>query len=56
MSQFDQVIREFQQKRVEKEIYSSRVRQERREQLQELADLADIEMRQRRARPRRYIY
>lgn len=54
MSQFNKVIQEFQQKRVEKEIYASRVRNARLEQLEELAHSADMEMRQRRSKRRQY--
>jgi len=54
MSQFDQVIHEFQQRRIEKEIKAQKVKFERMQQLQEMADLADMEMRQRRAKKQHY--
>jgi len=50
MSQFDDVIQQFQQKRIEKEIYAHKVKRERMDALQDLADLADMEMRKRRRR------
>lgn len=56
MSQFDQVIREFQHKRLEKEITSQQARHERLQQLRELAHIADVEMRQRKSRKSRNYY
>lgn len=50
MTTFDDVIREFHKKRLEREIYAVQVRQERTRQLQEMASLADTELRQRRRR------
>lgn len=50
MSQFDNVIFEFQQKRLEKEIAAQKVKSERLQQLCEQALLADLEMRQRKSR------
>lgn len=50
MSQFDQVIQQFQQKRLERDIYAYQVKRERMDALQDLADLADMEMRKRRRR------
>ncbi|PKL75667.1 MAG: hypothetical protein CVV27_14195 [Candidatus Melainabacteria bacterium HGW-Melainabacteria-1] len=54
MSQFDIVIKEFQQRRLEKEIVSQQVKHERLQQLRELAQVADIEMRQRKRKQRNY--
>lgn len=51
-SQFDKVIREFQQRRLEKELVTQQVRYERLQQLREAAHIADMEMRQRKARKR----
>ena len=50
MSQFDNVIFEFQQKRLEKEIATQKIKSERLQQLYEQAMLADLEMRQRKSR------
>ncbi|HEY9844457.1 MAG: hypothetical protein ACAI44_01970 [Candidatus Sericytochromatia bacterium] len=50
MSQFDRVIREFQQRRLEKELSTQQARHERLQQLREMAHIADMEMRQRKAR------
>lgn len=54
MSHFENVIREFQHKRLEKEIISQQVRHERLEQLREMAHIADMEMRQRKSRKRSF--
>lgn len=53
MSQFDDVIREFQQRRLEKELSTQQVRYERLQQLREMAHIADMEMRQRKSRKAR---
>lgn len=50
MSQFDRVIHEFHQKRLEKDLTAQQVRQERMDQLREMAHIADMEMRQRKTR------
>lgn len=54
MSQFDHVIREFQQRRLEKEISAQQAKHERLQQLRELAHIADMEMRQRKSRKRNF--
>ena len=50
MTQFEDVIREFQKRRIEKEIYADQVREERFRELLELASDADQQLRQRRRR------
>lgn len=52
MSQFDDVIREFQQRRLEKELTTQQIRYERLQQLREMAHVADMEMRRRKSRKR----
>lgn len=56
MSHFDNIIQEFQQKRIERELKAQQVKYERLQQLQEMAELADLEMRQRRPRNRSNHY
>lgn len=56
MSQFDDVIREFQQRRLEKELSTQQIRYERLQQLREMAHIADMEMRQRKSRKQRHFY
>jgi hypothetical protein len=50
VTHFEAVIREFQKRRVEKEIYADQVREERFRELMELACDADQQLRQRRRR------
>lgn len=54
-SSFDEVIRQFHKRRLEKEIYSEQIRLERLRYLQDLADIADCEMRQRRRQRRKTV-
>lgn len=56
MSQFDNVIREFQQRRLEKELSTQQIRYERLQQLREMAHIADMEMRQRKSRKQRNFH
>ena len=44
MAKYDEVIREFQKKRIEKEMDLSKHKQQRQNFLQRLADQADAEM------------
>lgn len=50
MTNFEAVIREFQRRRIEKEIYADQVKADRLRELMELASLADEELKQRRRR------
>lgn len=47
-SNFDRVVQEFHEKRLDKELYAQRMRYERMQELKELAEHADQEMRKRR--------
>lgn len=50
VTSFEAVIREFQQRRIEKEIHADQVKADRLRELMELASVADGELRQRRRR------
>lgn len=53
MTTFDDVIREFQKRRIEKEIESDRVKNARMSKLQDLARMADQQMMKKRGRKRK---
>jgi hypothetical protein len=55
MTTFEQVIREFHQRRVEKEIYADQIKEDRLRNLQELAQIADCELKQRRRRSKKVV-
>lgn len=55
MTNFEQVIREFQKKRVEKEIHADQIKEDRMRELMELASVADCEMKQRRRRRKKVV-
>lgn len=56
MTTFEQVIREFHQRRIEKEIYADQIKEDRLRHLQELAQIADCELKQRRRRSKKAVW
>lgn len=50
---FEDVIKEFQKKRLEIEMNAAKIREDRFQTLQEMASLADSELKQRRRRRRK---
>lgn len=50
MARFEDVVKEFQKKRIEKEFHSAKIKEARMTHLFEMAELADQQMRKRKRR------